>query len=241
MFTSTPRPAPRLLVALAVAASLGLPLAPATAAASDRGDPAGYAPAGTHEVIVESVPVPEAPPTPPEVIVVEAPAPPAPPAPPPEPTTTTVIVTAPAPAPAPPRRPPPPPRRGLGLMITGFSMFGTTYLLTAWAGALTHDGHGGCNRSEHSCREIGKALMVPFVGPIIAAQGSDSARETMGLLMVSGLQIASFTMGLIGAVRWSRYKRWERNFAGLPLGKSGLALQPMPRFDGGGLGLNYRF
>jgi hypothetical protein len=157
------------------------------------------------------------------------------------PTTTTVIVAAPPSAPAPLRRPPPPPRRGLGLMIAGFSMFGTTYLLTAWAGAMMYDGYGGCNRSEHTCREIGKSLMVPFIGPMLATQGSDSARETFGLMLVSGLQIATFAMGLVGAVRWSRYKRWERNFAGIPLGKSGVAVAPMPRFDGGGLGLNYRF
>lgn len=242
------------IVALTAAASLvGLPLAPSTAAASpylvklhaDGDDPAGYAPAGTHEVIVESVPVPEAPPTPPpvvtETIVVTTPTvePYA------DPTIagpkTTTVIVAPPPAPAAPRRPPPPPKRGLGLMITGFSMFGTAYMLTAWAGALTHDGHGGCNGTKHQCREIGKALMVPFFGPIMVTQESESARETLGLFLVSGIQIATFTMGVIGAVRYSRYKRWERNFAGLPLGKSGLALQPMPRFDGGGLGLNYRF
>ncbi|MFY0541715.1 hypothetical protein [Nannocystis pusilla] len=157
------------------------------------------------------------------------------------PTTTTVIV-APPPAPAPaPRRPIPPPKRGLGLMIAGFSMFGTTYLLTAWAGAMSHDGHGGCNRTKHDCREMGKALMVPFVGPMLAAQSSDSARETFGLFLVSGIQIATFVMGVVGAVRYSRYKNWERNLAGIPVGKTGLAVAPMPRFDGGGLGLNYRF
>jgi hypothetical protein len=139
------------------------------------------------------------------------------------------------------KRPPPPPKRGLGLMITGFSMFGTIYMLTAWSGALNYDGHGGCNRTRYECREMGKALMVPFIGPMLAAQGSDSARESFGLFLLSGVQIATFVMGVVGASRYANYKRWERNFAGLPLGKSGLALQPMPRLDGGGLGLNYRF
>jgi hypothetical protein len=210
------------------------------------GDPSGYAPAGTHEVIVVETPTPPAPPAPPaapEVVVAPAPivqpyADPSVPG----PTTTTVIVAPrPVPAPAPViRRPPPPPRRGLGMAITGFSMFGTTYLLTAWAGALIHDGHGTCNMTRHECREMGKALMVPFVGPIMATQQSDSARETFGLFLLSGLQIATFTMGVIGAVRWSRYKRWERNFAGIPVGKN-MAVQPMPALRGAALGINYRF
>lgn len=239
------------VVALTAACSLvSLPAAasPYRLQLHSDGDPAGYAPAGTHEVVViESAPAPAppAPPAPPTEIVV-APAPIVQPyADPtvPGPTTTTVIVAAPPPRPAPApvlRRPPPPPRRGLGMAITGFSMFGTTYLLTAWAGALIHDGHGSCNLTRHECRELGKALMIPFVGPIMATQQTDSARETLGLFLLSGLQIATFTMGLVGAVRWSRYRRWERNFAGIPVSKN-LAVQPMPRLDGGAIGLNYRF
>lgn len=210
-------------------------------------NPSGYAPAGTHEVVVvESVQAaPPAPPAPPAEVVV-APAPVVQPyADPtvPGPTTTTVIVAAPPPRPAPApvvHRPPPPPRRGLGMAITGFSMFGTTYLLTAWAGALIYDGHGGCGLTREGCRQFGRALMVPFVGPLIAMHETGSAKETLGLALLSGLQIATFTMGLVGAVRWSRYKRWERNFAGIPVSKN-LAVQPMPRLDGAALGLNYRF
>src|SRR5687768_13230114 len=137
MFTSR-------IVALTAAVSLvGLPLVPNTAAASpwlvklhaDNEVPAGYAPAGTHEVIVESVPVPEAPPTPPapppvvsEAVIVATPTTVDPYSDPAlrGPSTTTLIVAAPPPV-APVRRPPPaPPKRGLGLMIAGFSMFGTT-------------------------------------------------------------------------------------------------------------------
>ncbi|HEY8377126.1 MAG TPA: hypothetical protein VIK91_11585, partial [Nannocystis sp.] len=92
MFTSKPRPAPRLLVALTVACSLGLPLVPGTAAARMNlaGAPDGYAPAGTHEVIVESASASEAAPAAADVVVVttEPPPPPAPPPPPPEPTST---------------------------------------------------------------------------------------------------------------------------------------------------------
>lgn len=237
------------LVALTAACSLFSLEAAASPYRLNFGDATpGYGPAGTHEVVViESVPATPAPPPPPP-----APAPPAPEAvvvtssvePYADPTTTTtVIVTAPPtqPAPAPLRRPPPPPKRGLGMMIAGFSMFGTAYLLTAWSGALTHDGLGGCGLSSYECREVGKKLMVPFVGPIMVTQDTNSARETLGLFVVSGIQIMTFTMGLIGAVRYSRYKRWERNFAGIPLGNKGLALQPIPRLDGAALGLNYRF
>ena len=57
------------------------------------------------------------------------------------------------------------------------------------AGALVHDGHGTCNLTRHECREMGKALTVPFVGPIMATAQTDSARETFGLFLLSGLQI----------------------------------------------------
>lgn len=83
--------------------------------------------------------------------------------------------------------------------------------------------------------------MIPFIGPALVLENTSSARESLGLLFVSGLQVATFMMGLVGAVRYSRYKRWERNFAGIPLGKKGLALTPMPRPDGAALGLNLRF
>ncbi len=212
--------------------------------------PAGYAPAGTHEVVVQAVPEAPAAPAPPAppadpatevAVIAPAPQPYADPA--TTPNTTTVIVTQAAepPPPAPPSRPPPPPKRGLGLAITGWSLFGTIYVLTAWSGALIHDGHGGCHGNPYTCREVGKALMVPFIGPIMAAQDSTSARDNLSLFLLSGLQIGTFIMGVVGSVRWSRYKRWERNFAGIPLGRSGLALQPAPRLGGASLGLNYRF
>ncbi|PCC68125.1 hypothetical protein SAMN02745121_04530 [Nannocystis exedens] len=143
-----------------------------------------------------------------------------------------------------PRAPPAlaaPPEDGLGLLITGFSMFTASYLLAAWTGALVHDGLTGCNGTREQCREIGKALMIPFAGPIMAAQEIDGVSETASLFLVSSIQIATFTVGLVGAVRQWRYKRWERRAGGLPLGESGLAVQPMPRLDGGGLGLHYRF
>ncbi len=232
------------LVALTAACSLiSLPAAASPYSMNFHGDanPA-YGPTGTHEVVVvETAPAPAPVATTEAVVVTSAPVvqPYA------DPSTTTVIVTAPpaqpAPAPMPLRAPPPPPKRGLGMMITGFSMFGTVYLLTAWAGALDYDGMGSCGLSRPECREVGKKLMIPFIGPALVLENTSSARESVGLLFVSGLQVATFMMGLIGAVRYSRYKRWERNFAGIPLGKSGLALNPMPRPDGAALGLNFRF
>lgn len=207
-----------------------------------------YVPAGTHEVIVQTAPAPA--PAPPPVVtdtVVVTGQPVEPYADPTltGPTTTTVIV-APPPAPTPPpmltaplRRPPPP--RGIGLMVAGWSIFGTTYLLTAFTGAALHDAARSCDRPASECRRMGASLMIPLVGPALAARDSDSASGTMGLFLLSGIQLATFIMGVAGAVRHARYKRWQRDMAGLPLGRSGLALQPMPRFDGGGVGLNYRF
>lgn len=237
------------LVAITAACSLvSLPAAASPYRAqlhSDDYPASGYAPAGTHEVVVQAVPAaPEAPAATVTEVAVTPAAPVQPYADPAlaGPTTTTVIVAPEQPAPPPaPRRPPPPPRRGIGLMITGWSMFATTYVLTAWSGAMIHDGFSACNLTRPQCREVGRELMVPFVGPIMAAQETGSARETFGLFLLSGLQVGTFIMGLVGAVRWSRYKRWERNFAGIPLGRSGLALQPMSRPGGGGLGLHYRF
>lgn len=225
----------------ALSAALSLVSLPAAASPSRLahlgGDPAaGYSPAGTHEVLV--TPAPPAPPTAPA-----SPTTSTPPEPYADPTVSAaaarvIITVAPPPrVPAPPR----PPRRGLGLMITGFSLFGTSYLLTGFTGARLMDNAQRCGSDASNCRDMGRSMMIPIVGPALAAREVDAGCGGAGLLMVSAIQLATFVMGVVGAVRWSRYKRWERNFAGLPLGRSGLALQTMTRLDGGGVGLNYRF
>ncbi|WAS90670.1 hypothetical protein [Nannocystis punicea] len=223
----------------------GLPLAPNQAAASPylvdlaaRSDPpAGDESTHTHEVL-EALPTPPAPRIAIDTPAVQVPVAAAPH--PISPASTAFFVGAPRSVPRPPDLAPAP-AGGLGLMITGFSMFTVSYLLTAWAGSIVQDGQSACDGTREQCREIGKALRIPFAGPIMAARELDGTQEILGLVLVSGAQIATFTMGLVGAVRQLRYKRWERNLGGIPLGESGLAVQPMPRRDGGGLGLNYRF
>ncbi|MEZ4452253.1 MAG: hypothetical protein R3B09_22495 [Nannocystaceae bacterium] len=160
-----------------------------------------------------------------------------------EPATTTVVVRTvegPQPAPAPP---PPPQRsnRGMGLMITGFSMFTAIYLVTAFSGAAVID---NCSSSKsYDCRYLGQSLMIPVIGPFMATRELDTltGRAALGFF-VGGGQIAGLAMGIAGAVRLSRSRRGAINAAGVRLSRRGdLRLGTASSTYGGGLQLTGRF
>ncbi|WP_181197496.1 hypothetical protein [Enhygromyxa salina] len=92
-------------------------------------------------------------------------------------------------------QPAPPPglnkNRGLGLTIAGFSIFGVTYLISAIsATALIDTGF----------TETGRPMLIPAVGPFIAASRQSSATLGFGLAFTGVIQIAGLGMGIGGAV-----------------------------------------
>jgi len=162
-------------------------------------------------------------------------------APAPAPAPAPVAVAAPAPAPAVAAttdvRPAPEPVRAdlalsakraekgkaLGLAIAGWSMFGSTYLVSALVGTVTLD-----TTSDPRLQRYGTWMTVPVAGPFAAAFNSRSATGTLFTTTLGVAQAAGITMALVGTIRHRRAKR-------------DLRLMAMPTRDGGQVGLSMRF
>ncbi len=151
-----------------------------------------------------------------------------PPQPPPQPTPPPVAVPPPdslqlgTPADAPPRRPRP---RGVGMMTTGFVIFGVTYLATAITGAVLIDGagsdfSGGQSSYERAAQEaVGRRLLAPVIGPFLAIDPAQTASAAVGLSLVGGLQVASLAIGAGGIARYVQSKRQiQAGYASIPGG-----------------------
>ncbi|MCB9566592.1 MAG: hypothetical protein H6710_05160 [Myxococcales bacterium] len=161
-----------------------------------------------------------------------------------EPAATTVVVApqpAPAPAPAPvygPRK-----KRGVGLMIAGWTLFGVSYAITAFSGAIIVD---NCSTSDtYDCRRLGGSLMIPVLGPFMALPEVQTMSGRMAMIFFSGLpQVGGLSMGIAGAVLFSRSRRGYQmvNADGVRLARGrdvrlGSSASPL----GGGFRLTYRF
>ncbi|MEZ4382229.1 MAG: hypothetical protein R3A79_12835 [Nannocystaceae bacterium] len=129
-----------------------------------------------------------------------------------------------------------PPKRRKGLMIAGWTIFGSSYLPTAFTGAQIYDwcssNKTGSDRKE--CRELGQLLMIPVAGPFMAINEVDNATEGYFLALTGAVQTAGFLMGVIGTGQYIRDgKRNQRiNAQGVRVAK-GLRI--------GAGSLNYRF
>ena len=145
-------------------------------------------------------------------------------------------------------QPPPvyqPSKRGLGLMITGWSLLTASYALTALSGAVVID---TCSTSDtYDCRKLGRSLMVPVLGPFLATSEIDTMRGRLAMVLFPGLaQVAGLSMGIAGSVLFSRSRRRGLavlNADGLRLTRraQNLRLANTASPYGGGLRLSYRF
>ncbi len=97
------------------------------------------------------------------------------------------------------------PNRGLGMTIAGFSVFGISYLITAGSATVAIDSGNP---------EIGRPLLIPVVGPFIAAARLDSATLGFGLGFVGVIQLAGLAMGIGGSVMFAKSRRNARVAAG---------------------------
>lgn len=148
-----------------------------------------------------------------------------------------------------PYQPPPPQqrRRGKGMMIGGWTLFGASYLTTAMIGAIISDTTSTCDNvtgEDDICnRHRGAALFVPVVGPLIGIRSFDETAIGAMFGVVSFLaQSAGLAMGIAGTVLFVRDGKQRRaaQQAGLHLGR-GVHLRAAPRLDGATLDLSYRF
>ena len=119
------------------------------------------------------------------------------------------------PAPAEPEGPP----VRKGLMIAGWSVFGSSYLLTAMVGALllersgTKD-YGLYTETCTNCNSTGPYLFIPVVGPFLALPNADG---TDGKVVCAGLglvQAAGLVMAIVGTSQFvsdrRAYQAWQR-------------------------------
>ncbi|EDM75155.1 hypothetical protein PPSIR1_07987 [Plesiocystis pacifica SIR-1] len=144
-------------------------------------------------------------------------------------TSAPVVVVAPPPAPAPP--PPPAPtvsptvagtgapspviidprvahlrhqrNSGMGMAISGFTMFGTTYLISALIGTISLDYAEDVGGSG----TYGKRMLIPVAGPFMAIPRADSATGGLFTGLMGVAQIGGLVLGTAGAVRFGRANR----------------------------------
>jgi hypothetical protein len=140
-------------------------------------------------------------------------------------------------------------------MITGWTLLGVVYLLTAGATALTvsldgYDPYGS------SCGEFTpcypdppipariKLLYVPMVGPFLAIPVGETYGTRLAIAFPGVLQLGALAMGIVGTVQYVRDGRDPRVVGanGFRLSKRlHLGVVPTRLLDGGTLPLGGRF
>ena len=134
-------------------------------------------------------------------------------APPPQPAPTAdwnespQFTPTPAPADAPPA--PRPSRRrstpGLGMLISGFSIFGATWLLSAFIGAAAVDtADDDADYDADRRRDFGTRLMIPVGGPFAAAFVAPRATGALVATLDGVAHVAGLTLGIVGSVMLGR-------------------------------------
>ncbi|MCA9690822.1 MAG: hypothetical protein KC636_14540, partial [Myxococcales bacterium] len=141
--------------------------------------------------------------------------------------------------------PKPPPRRGVGMMAGGFSLFASTYLITAVVGAAIYD---TCDSKTdvagvNDCKVFGSRLLIPVVGPLIAMPNVTNISGRIWLFLPFATQTAGLALGIAGAVIFAKSRRQQQVSAyGIRLTRNlHLSGGPTPAMDGGSLGLHYQF
>lgn len=126
-----------------------------------------------------------------------------------------IVVTAPpAPAPPPPVYVPPPvnPRiaalkhqrnSGIGMTISGYTLFGTSYLISALVGTISID----YARDVGGSGTYGRRMLIPLAGPFAAIPRADSATGGLFTGLIGVVQVTGFVLGTAGAIRLGRANR----------------------------------
>lgn len=156
-----------------------------------------------------------------------------------------VVTPPPAPAPAPAPVPPPPPtyqpavpgtgapapmivdphiaalkhqrNSGIGMTISGFTMFGSSYLISALIGTISLD----YARDVGGTGTYGRRMLIPVAGPFMAIPRADSATGGLFTGLLGVVQVGGLVLGTAGAIRIGRANRGLR----LSADAGGLKLQ----------------
>jgi|JI10StandDraft_1071094.scaffolds.fasta_scaffold111828_2 hypothetical protein len=133
------------------------------------------------------------------------------------------------------------PRRK-GLMITGWIVFGVSYLLTASNAADLYDRCPGMSNPDR-CRDLAKEMFIPIAGPFMAMDKTKYATDDYSLAVSGTLQSAGLLMAIIGTSQFVRDGRRNRiiNEYGLRVSRNASISPSSPALGGGGLTLRARF
>ena len=160
--------------------------------------------------------------------------------PPPPPRIVTRVVSRPShAAPAPIKRPPPPRK---GLMISGWILFGVSYLITASNAADLYDRCPNM-KSPGRCRNLAENMFIPVVGPFLGMKQARFATDDFSLAASGSLQGLGLIMGIIGTVQYHRDKHRNRvlNEYGVRVTKNTSVNAGSSRMGGGEVTLTARF
>ncbi|MCA9687683.1 MAG: hypothetical protein KC457_36325, partial [Myxococcales bacterium] len=92
---------------------------------------------------------------------------------------------------------------GLGMTISGFTMFGTGYLISALIGTISLDLAADVNGTG----QYGRRMLIPVAGPFMAIPRAGSATGGLFTGLLGVVQIGGLVLGTAGAVKFGRAKR----------------------------------
>ncbi len=99
------------------------------------------------------------------------------------------------------------------MAITGFSVLGGVWLVTAITGAAVFDSAGDnfqTSDTEQQERAMGRRLMIPIGGPFAAAFVAPTATGALFSVLSGVAQTVGLGLGVAGAVIYGRNQRQYR-------------------------------
>jgi hypothetical protein len=126
-------------------------------------------------------------------------------------------------------------------MVTGWVLFGVSYLITASNAADLYDRCPGM-KNPGRCRDLSENMFIPVVGPFLAMEQAKFATDDFSLAVSGSLQGLGLIMGIVGTVQYHRDKYRNRvlNEYGVRVAKN-TSLNANGRLGGGQLTLTARF
>jgi hypothetical protein len=106
---------------------------------------------------------------------------------------------------------------GIGMTISGYTLFGTSYLISALIGTISLDYAADVGGSG----KYGRRMLIPIAGPFLAIPRADSATGGLFTGFLGVIQVAGFALGTAGAIKLGRANRELR----LSANSGGLQLQ----------------
>ncbi len=106
---------------------------------------------------------------------------------------------------------------GIGMTISGYTMFGTSYLISALIGTISLDYAADVGGTA----TYGRRMQIPMVGPFMPIPRADTATRGLFTGFVGVIQVAGFALGTAGAIKLGRANRQLR----LSADSGGLTLQ----------------